>query len=65
MHVVDLGEDLGRDAGALLAASGSADVVDAALVILAADGDTIYTSDIADIELLAVTRNVDVDIVRV
>ncbi len=63
--VIDLGDRLGRQAGELLGATGSADVVDAALVVIASHGDTIYTSDATDIEMLASARGVDVDIVRV
>lgn len=63
--VIDLGDRLGRKAGELLGATGSADVVDAALVLLASDGDTIYTSDTDDITMLALARGIDVDIVKV
>lgn len=48
-----LDESLGRAAGELLARAGSADVIDAAMVLLADDGDDIVTSDVQDIELLA------------
>jgi hypothetical protein len=48
-----LDEALGRAAGALLARAGSADVIDAALVLLADDGDDIVTSDAEDLEPLA------------
>ena len=48
-----LDERLGRLAGELLARSGTNDVVDAALVLLAEDGDDIVTSDPEDIEPLA------------
>ena len=48
-----LDERLGRLAGQLLARSGTNDVVDAALVLLAEDGDDIVTSDPEDIEPLA------------
>jgi hypothetical protein len=56
---------LGRAAGELLARAGSSDVVDAALVLLAEDGDAIATSDVADIERLAEVSGRDVAIVRV
>ena len=45
--------ELGRAAGALLGRTGLADVVDAALVLLAEDGDTIVTEDIDDLFALA------------
>jgi len=60
-----LDEPLGRAAGELLAQSGSRDVIDAALVLLAADEDRIVTSDPGDIEPLAATLGRDVEIVRV
>jgi hypothetical protein len=43
----------GRDAGVLLAAAGTADPVDATVVLLAAPGDRILTSDPGDIARLA------------
>ena len=49
----------------LLGATGAADVVDAALVMLAADGDMIYTSDPEDIARLAAERDLHVEVVRV
>jgi predicted nucleic acid-binding protein len=48
-----LDEKLGRAAGELLARAGTADVIDAALVLLADDGDDIVTSDPGDLEPLA------------
>lgn len=53
IFVYPLDERLGRAAGELLARSGSSDVIDAALVLLADDGDEIVTSDADDIEPLA------------
>lgn len=44
-----------RDCGLLLARSGTSDIADAAVALLAGDGDTILTSDLQDIQhLLAV-----------
>jgi hypothetical protein len=51
--------------GALLARAGTSDVVDAALVLAAVDGDVIYTSDPHDVAHLARTRGLHVDIVPV
>jgi hypothetical protein len=48
-----LDEPLGRAAGRLLGAVGMADVVDAAVVLLATDGDEIVTVDRSDLEQLA------------
>jgi hypothetical protein len=53
IDVRPLDEELGRGAGALLARAGGADVIDAALVLLADDGDDIVTSDLDDLEPLA------------
>lgn len=43
----------GRDAGVLQAAAATADAIDATVVLLAAPGDRILTSDPGDITLLA------------
>ena len=64
IDVRPLDEVLGRASGELLAAAHARDVVDAALVLLAADGDVIVTSDPRDIEPLALTSGRHVDIIR-
>jgi len=43
----------GREAGVLQAAAGTADAIDATVVLLAAPGDRIVTSDPGDITVLA------------
>jgi hypothetical protein len=48
-----LDDRLGRAAGELLAAARRQDVIDAALVLLAHDGDHVVTSDPGDLEPLA------------
>jgi hypothetical protein len=48
----DLDAARARDCGTLLADSGTQDIVDAAVVLLVDDGDTILTSDPHDIERL-------------
>lgn len=53
VDVRPLDEELGRAAGQLLGAAGLADVVDAAVVLLAQDGDEIITADLEDLERLA------------
>jgi hypothetical protein len=53
IDVRSLDAGLGRGAGALLAKAGTSDVIDAALVLLAEDGDEIITSDPDDLALLA------------
>jgi hypothetical protein len=60
-----LDESLGRTAGDLLARAGSADVIDAALVLLADDGDDIVTSDPEDIEPLAARLGRHVELLHV
>lgn len=64
-EIVAVDDSLGRRAGVLLGRSGSFDVVDAALIVLAADGDVILTSDIPDIRRLATDAAVHVDLVPV
>lgn len=59
-----LDETLGRLAGELLARSGTSDVIDAALVLLAVDGDDIITSDQEDIEPLAALAGRHVELLR-
>lgn len=59
-----LDDALGRSAGELLALSGESDVIDAALVLLAADGDFVVTSDVDDMEALAVAAGRHVELVR-
>lgn len=64
IDVRPLDEALGRAAGELLAAARRRDVIDAALVLLASDGDLIVTSDPGDIEPLARVSERHVEIVR-
>jgi hypothetical protein len=52
IDVRPLDGDLGRAAGALLARTGQADVIDAAVVLLAHDGDDIVTADRQDLALM-------------
>jgi hypothetical protein len=63
IEVVALDEELGRRAGALLGMSATSDVVDAALILCAADGDQIVTSDAADLARLAQARGIHVELV--
>jgi hypothetical protein len=58
-----LDDRLGRAAGELLARSKRRDVIDAALVCLASDGDDILTSDPDDIEPLALASGRHVELV--
>lgn len=65
IDVIAMSDRLGRRAGELLAASGTADVLDAAVTLLAHDGDVICTSDPDDIAHLVATLGLDVEVVRV
>jgi hypothetical protein len=65
VDVRPLDESLGRAAGSLLALDRSMDVIDAALVLLADDGDDIVTSDPDDLEPLAVRSGRHVELLRV
>lgn len=65
VDVVAVDLDLGRRAGLLLAKAGTADVVDAALICLALDGDDVLTSDPGDLVVLAETAGVHIELVRV
>lgn len=63
VDVRDVDETMGRRAGVLLGAAGRADVIDAAVVLLAGDGDEIFTSDPTDLQHLAEVAGVHVDLV--
>jgi hypothetical protein len=65
IEVRALDVSLGRAAGDLLARAGARDVIDAALVLLANDGDDIATSDPDDIEPLAALTGRHVELLRV
>jgi hypothetical protein len=63
IHPVD--EALGRLCGELLAASRTADVIDAALALIAEDGDDIVTSDPGDLATLVAAAGRHVELIRV
>jgi hypothetical protein len=65
MDVKPLDELLGRAAGELLARARARDVVDAALVLLAVDGDEIITSDVTDLKPLCRLTGQHVELVGV
>lgn len=54
-----------RAAGELLTATGTADVVDALLAVLAVPGDQLLTSDPADLTALMAERGIPVTVVTV
>ncbi|MFW5920577.1 MAG: hypothetical protein ACOCUS_01965 [Polyangiales bacterium] len=65
LDVVPLDESLGRRAGELLGRASKTDVIDAAVVLVAIDGDLVLTSDTRDLEVLAEAAAVHVDLVAV
>lgn len=62
IEVAGLDAPLGRRAGALLAATGGSDVVDAAVAALAGDGDVVVTSDPDDLLPLVVATGAHAEI---
>jgi hypothetical protein len=65
LDVRALDESLGRASGELLARSGTSDVIDASLMLLAEDGDEILTSDVEDFVRLAEAHRKNVEVVGV
>jgi hypothetical protein len=65
VDVLPLDDGLGRRAGILLGRAGARDVVDAAVVLLAVDGDIVLTSDPDDVAELAIAADLDIEVVRV
>ena len=65
LRVVAIDDGLGRRAGVLLGRARRADVIDAAVILLAADGDMILTSDVRDLRPLAAAAGLDIDLVPV
>jgi hypothetical protein len=60
-----LDEELGRRAGVLLKHTGGRDVIDAAVVLLASDGDIVLTSDPGDLAALAAEADIHLDLAAV
>ena len=65
VEVQPLDESFGKRVGVLLGVAKATDVVDAGVVLLADDGDEIYTSDPSDLRALARAAGRHVDLVRV
>jgi hypothetical protein len=65
VEVAPVDDGLARRAGMLLARTGHADAIDAAVVCLAADGDDILTSDPGDLRVLAEAAGVHVELIPV
>jgi hypothetical protein len=61
-EIAPLDDALGRRAGTLLARTLTDDVLDAAVVLLATDGDLILTSDVSDLSTLAATYGAHIEI---
>ncbi len=65
LEVVALDDRLGRRAGVLLGRTKTKDVIDAAIALLASDGDELLTSDPLDLRRLVKAIGVQVDLVEV
>jgi hypothetical protein len=65
VEVAPLDEGMGKQAGALLAVCTRDDVIDAAVILLAMDGDEILTSDPGDLHELAIAADLHVDVTPV
>lgn len=65
IQVRALDDTLGRRAGSLLARAGGSDVIDAAVALLAADGDEILTSDLRDLAALVDAAGTHADVTPV
>lgn len=63
MDVRPLDDELGRRVGVLLARARTKDVIDAAVALLARDGDRIVTSDPDDLERLVDVLGRDVEVI--
>ena len=63
VEIFPLDEELGRQAGVLLARCGLSDAIDAALVAMADHGDEIITSDPNDLDMLVTASQRRIDIV--
>ena len=65
VEILPLDAALGRRAGALLARTRTSDVIDAALALLAQDGDELLTSEPTDLRKLVAAIGVHVDVITV
>lgn len=65
VEIRSMDDDLGRRAGVLLGRARQADVIDAALILLADDGDEVFTSDPADLRVLARATGVHIDLIPI
>ena len=65
LEIIAIDETLGRRVGVLLGRARKSDVIDAAVVLLASDGDVVLTSDPRDLKALADAAGIHVDLVLV
>ncbi len=65
VQVAPLDDGLGRRAGVLLQLTGGRDVIDAAVILLARDGDLVLTSDPGDLTALAAEADIHLDLATV
>jgi hypothetical protein len=65
VEIRSLDESFGKRVGVLLGVAKATDVVDAGVVLLADDGDEIFTSDPGDLRALARASGRHVELVRV
>jgi hypothetical protein len=65
LDVAALDESFGRRVGKLLARTKTSDVIDAAVALLATDGDEILTTDADDLRVLVRATGAHVDIIVV
>lgn len=65
VNVRAIDDELGREVGVLLGRAGTSDVIDAAVVLIASDGDEIFTADAADLRDLAIAAGKVVDLIEI
>ncbi|WP_329484470.1 hypothetical protein OG555_20245 [Kribbella sp. NBC_01484] len=65
VQVEPLDDGLGRRAGVLLKLTGGRDVIDAAVILLARDGDLVLTSHPGDLTALAAEADIHLDLATV
>ena len=65
LDVRALDESLGKRCGELLGRAKKSDVIDAALILLSSDGDTIATSDPDDLKILALRAGLVIELLTV
>ncbi len=65
VEIVAIDDALGRRIGILLGRSGRTDVIDAGVVLVADDGDEVFTGDRADLRELAAAAGRHLDLVEV